>query len=183
MNNDCIICKNGKKGICNECMEKIKSERVLEQENGIKCLYKFDSELGKAFKRFKFNNRKHYARDFAKLFLEDVNTDEYDIVTYVPIDIWKYRKRGFNQVYEVIKHSHVKGKKIMIKRKAKQQSLLNAKERIINIKGKFVVFRKVKNKKILVFDDIKTTGATINEYTETLKLHGATLVDTITFLK
>ena len=64
----------------------------------------------------------------------------------------------------------------LVKSKTTQtQSTLSAKERLQNIKNAFGVknVEKIKNKKIILFDDIITTGATVNEISKILKIAGA----------
>lgn len=68
---------------------------------------------------------------------------------------------------------------ILVKIKNTQpQAELNGKDRLKNVGNSFSVFQpeKVKNKNILLFDDVLTTGATLNECASTLKKAGARVV-------
>ena len=72
----------------------------------------------------------------------------------------------------------------MFKRKTKIQATLKSKQqRKENIKDAFICYKNVENKNILIFDDVHTTGATINECKKTLIKAGAKSVTCITLLK
>ena len=60
-----------------------------------------------------------------------------------------------------------------------RQTKLTAKERTSNLRGAFEVTESLAGKYIIVFDDITTTGATLNEARKTLKKSGAKKVSTI----
>ena len=65
------------------------------------------------------------------------------------------------------------------------QSTLNKKEREQNVKNVYKIINreKIKNKNILLIDDIFTTGATANECSKLLKLGQAKKVDLLTIAK
>lgn len=67
----------------------------------------------------------------------------------------------------------------------KPQSLLSKEEREKNIKGAYKVNgqQKIQNKKILLIDDIYTTGSTVNECSNELKEAGASEIDIFTIAK
>ncbi len=78
------------------------------------------------------------------------------------------------------------GNNILIKeRDTKAQSKLSKKERAINIKDVFKIidYKTIKNMKILIFDDIYTTGSTANECARVLKEAGAEKVSVLTIAK
>ena len=60
-------------------------------------------------------------------------------------------------------------------RKTKEQKSLNARERKTNVYGAFDLKDKdiVINKRILLIDDVKTTGSTLNECAKMLNIYGA----------
>ena len=91
----------------------------------------------------------------------------------------KKSKRGYNQtqlITNIISKSSniLSGDEIVQKLKStKTQSTLKKEERENNIKDVYVVKQNIKNKNIILFDDIYTTGATINEISKKLKEAGA----------
>ncbi len=178
----CIICKKEGTTLCENCKNDISSLKLLEKDE-IRYLYKYDEPLRTAFKRYKFNGKKHYSKTFSCIFLKDLDYDEIDIITYIPISFKRYHERGYNQVLEILKFSKFKAIKTLHKRHRKRQSELNAIDREKNAKNSFVVIKNVKGKKILLFDDILTTGATINSAKNALLKAGAKSVDIIIFMK
>ena len=150
--------------------KKVKQMHVFKYENLIRKLilqYKFNdkSYLYKTFCEFMVKNKKVF--DFIK---------SYDIIIPVPMHRIKLRKRGYNQselvASELTKNSNLKiYTDVLIKIKNnKVQSTLTKEERKENIKNVFKVVNadKIKGMKILIFDDIYTTGATVNECVEEL---------------
>lgn len=92
----------------------------------------------------------------------------------------KQNIRGYNQT-EIITRilankTGIREENALYKtRNTKTQSLLNDRQRIKNIEDAFCIKNTdlVKNKNILLFDDIYTTGATVNEISKVLKKAGA----------
>ena len=150
--------------------KKVKQMHVFKYENLIRKLilqYKFNdkSYLYKTFCEFMVKNKKVF--DFIK---------SYDIIIPVPMHRIKLRKRGYNQselvARELAKKFNLKiYTDVLIKIKNnKVQSTLTKEERKENIKNVFKVVNtdKIKGMKILILDDIYTTGATVNECVEEL---------------
>ena len=65
------------------------------------------------------------------------------------------------------------------------QSTLNKTERELNVKGAYDVLNKltIKNKKVLLVDDIYTTGNTVNECSRMLKKNGTKRIGVLTIAK
>lgn len=101
----------------------------------------------------------------------------YDIIIPVPISKKRLKERGYNQS-ELIAKQISQNMQIKIETKClyknkniTAQSSLNKEEREENIKDAYIIKNKEKilNKKVLLFDDIYTTGSTANECCEILK--------------
>lgn len=97
------------------------------------------------------------------------NRMDGEIIVFVPMSDSEYKRRGFNQA-ELL--ANEVGKRLNIPvlpalRKIKETSAqkeLGGKERRENLKGAFIcVFDEIKGRKILLIDDVFTTGATANE--------------------
>ena len=107
---------------------------------------------------------------------EDINIIDYDYIIPVPIHKRRLRERGFNQstmlskgISKVVHLSVLDG--VLIKQKnTSPQSSLDREARQTNIKGAFKLqdADKIRDKHILVFDDVFTTGATIREVVNVL---------------
>lgn len=112
--------------------------------------------------------------------LDDIRIDA---VLAVPLSKERRLFRGFNQSegladavgkaygWPVLPHQTV------FRRHRTPQSLLKSTERHKNVKNIFVIEKQcVNNRKILLIDDVATTGATLEELSRTLKLAGADAV-------
>jgi competence protein ComFC len=66
-------------------------------------------------------------------------------------------------------------------RKTGYQWKLKKKQRIKNVRGAFVMKGSCEGQKVLIIDDIYTTGSTVNECARVLKKHGAKQVDVYAF--
>jgi competence protein ComFC len=108
-----------------------------------------------------------------------------DIELFVPVPLhWSRRlARGYNQSYLLarkLKHPRAKinTNLVRIRRTKLQPAMASPTARAKNVAGAFAVrFRhKFTNRKICLVDDIKTTGATLNECAKTLKEAGASRV-------
>ncbi len=113
------------------------------------------------------------------------------IIIPVPISNKRLRKRGFNQTHTLAKYlaKKIKGiynKNLIEKYKTtKKQALIkNRKERFENVHNIFSISKKkkyiIKNKDVIIVDDLVTTGATIFEIKKVLKKNGARNIIAIT---
>jgi competence protein ComFC len=151
----------------------------------IVCVYYYKGGAKDAMHRFKFQNKKYYAGTFAKLLAERIgkflDAAAIDAVLPVPMSKESERARGYNQsallagkVAEEIGKPHLKG--VLLKpAPTRVQSGLSLKERKENVKGAFQVAdqKAVRGKRLLLIDDIITTGATLSECARVLKESGA----------
>jgi len=145
----------------------------------------FIDKIRSAVLRFKFAKATDYARTFgltmaAQLKLRLDKTD-FDVAVPVPLSKKRFKKRGYNQSALLAKvvagelnidfdeQSLIKIKETEIQSKSHQG------ERAKNLKGAFAVKGdKLKGKRILLIDDVRTTGATLEECANTLLKHGKT---------
>lgn len=137
---------------------------------------------------FKYNKQTHLRYPLALLALEGVNSFLTDhnphLIVPVPLHRSRLRQRGFNQAVLL---GSVLSKKLSIPmlpdvlskiRPTEPQLKLSAAERRINVKGAFTVktANAVAGKRILLLDDVMTTGSTMNECAKELKKAGAEAV-------
>jgi ComF family protein len=104
-----------------------------------------------------------------------------DLILPVPL-FWKKRlRRGFNQSALLAKrlarsYDISFSNSVLIKnRQTRDQVMLGKKERVVNLKGAFSVKRKAQifQKRILLVDDVYTTGSTVDECSKVLIESGA----------
>ena len=120
-----------------------------------------------------------------------VQIKKYDIIIPVPISKKRYKQRGYNQsailakdLARELKAEYLENILVKIKDNAAQSSL-NQDEREANVQGAYKVVNKQKifDKKILIIDDVFTTGATLNECSRVLKAAGAGNIGVFTIAK
>lgn len=115
------------------------------------------------------------------LFLSDPELLLTDMILPVPLHRTRIRERGYNQSTLLAKMvSSISGKDLcldaVVRTKAtKSQSKLDHEERLINLEDAFrvVLPEIIKNKTVVVVDDVLTTGTTLDEITKTLLNSGA----------
>ena len=114
--------------------------------------------------------------------------DEIDAVTFVPLYPARQRQRGYNQA-EVLAGLLAKSiRKPLLKyclarlKPTQTQTHLTARDRVTNVKGVFKArwLSRLKGRRILLVDDVMTTGATVNECSRALKAGGAARVVVVT---
>ncbi len=145
-----------------------------------------------AMYRFKFKriltSSEFFAWEMAKAVKNTYYDTDIDGIVYVPMHFLKRLKRGFNQSEELAKKlSDILDIKLYdgvlsVKYKNKKQHSMTVKERFNNVKGLYSFNKKVTGKNILLVDDIKTTGATVDECAKQLLLAGADNVYCVTGL-
>lgn len=161
--------------------------------DGMAAPYYNTTSSQKAMYKYKFRKQERNAKFFARqmsITVKNVYRDvEFDGVTYVPLNIKRRLKRGFNQskifAKEIADILEIRLLDNLLYRNGKrinQHDLKNPKERFKNVQGLYGCKYKVKGKTILLVDDIKTTGATLNECAKQLILSGADKVYCITGL-
>ena len=120
-----------------------------------------------------------------------------DVIVPVPLGNDRLRSRGFNQAYLLVhKWQHMGRReaidvpepldKALIKvRRTRPQTGLNRKMRLKNVRNAFQVNRKVnlKERTVLLVDDVYTTGATSAACTEALLAGGAARVNVLTLAR
>lgn len=127
----------------------------------------------------KFEGALHYANWFAKKMLMQWKMPEVDCIIPVPLHPMRQRERGFNQTWEIakiiVKKTGVPGDPWSATRHwhRPSQSQLSAAQRKRNvIPAMFTVSKALRNKRVLVVEDVITTGTTIRAFTEALHQAG-----------
>ena len=148
-------------------------------------VFSYEGAVQQAILSMKFNNLASYAKVLAKylVFMAEKVNLEYDIVTFAPMSRKSMRKRRYNQAEKLARHfCELQDKEdllmeALIKHKETQaQERLSSTERKTNLVGAYKINADVQGKRVLVIDDVKTTGATLNECAKVLKCAGATAV-------
>jgi ComF family protein len=144
----------------------------------------YSGAMKELLRNYKFQKRKSLHRHIANIVfaaLSDIFI-EVDIVTAVPMAPAKVRKRGFNQselVARAVAKRMGKEYRTLLREVARRQTQkdLNFQDRFLNVLGRYEVLQSsLKGLRILLLDDVFTTGATINECARLMKRSGALAV-------
>jgi ComF family protein len=180
--------------LCGECLMQPKKFRMA------RAAMAYDYQLMAVIHRFKYAGKTQLARPLGRLilgvYLQHWQNEKMDLILPIPLHPKKMRRRGFNQSYLLIdswksiskpmadKLSLMPVKTdVLVRTKATlPQTGLGRQQRLHNIKGAFKVRipEKVYGKKVLLVDDVYTTGATVNESARMLLKAGAQVVDVLT---
>ncbi|MCX8082210.1 MAG: ComF family protein [bacterium] len=180
-------------GFCEECEDKL-IYISPSTESEIFHLFRYEGPLKEAIHKFKYKRKKHYGKKFAlmlKDFIIDNKIYDFEIIIPVPLHWKKEFFRGFNQCAIIAFNlSKLLGKQylsgVLVKCKnTPSQIALDKTDRQENVKGSFTVKRKhlIENKKILLIDDVYTSGATTQEAKKVLLNNGAEKVIILTIVK
>jgi competence protein ComFC len=138
----------------------------------------YEGVLAEAIHQLKFHGLKRLSRPIGRLLL-NLDIPQADGIVPVPLSIKGLRERGFNQSLLIAK-SISNGIKVPLlidllfkKKETRPQIGLSAKERMLNLKRAFEVRGEIKGLRLLLVDDVMTTGATITECSKQLIKAGA----------
>ncbi len=189
----CMFCseilKDDDRTFCTKCSGSLQSFMTNEARRDIKyieCCYapfEYRDEVRASLHRYKFDGAAAYGAVYADFILKsiDENPISCDIISWVPLSKKGLRKRGYDQA-EIIARAlaeklGVPCEKLFIKVKNnKRQSSLRREQRKANVSGAYRCTAKesLADKRILIVDDIVTTGATLSECALQLRKHGCT---------
>ena len=163
----------------------------------------YDQQAMAIIHRFKYAGKTQLARPFGGLllntFLRYWQDEAIDLILPVPLHRQKFRQRGFNQSYLMVDcwktiaalnpliaaHKHPRSDVLSRNKATASQTGLGRQQRLKNVKGAFRVRlpETVHARKVLVVDDVYTTGATVNECARSLLEAGAAQVDVLTLAR
>ena len=184
----CLKCGKGlsdyyDKNICPDCLE-----RSYSFHSAYSSFY-YRGAGKELIHKLKYEGKVDAARILAKFMAEAVIGERLDAAIMVPVPIsdTKLEKRGFNQAMIIGEHL---SKLLSIPlwdcliriRDTKEQYGLDKPERKLNVLDAFSInmLYNVSNKKILLIDDIYTTGSTVDECSKELMASGAKQVYVLT---
>ena len=166
---------------CRDC------KRKKHSYNAGRCVFQYNRELRESIYRFKYDNKREYVQFYVDAMVAQcqdwIRSKHIDGIIPVPLHEKRLRKRGFNQAQVLADglgkrmNLPVYSQYIVRCRNTVAQKQLNEKERQKNLKKAFkIVQNDVKLKRILLVDDIYTTGSTVDAIAKELKEHGVSEV-------
>lgn len=188
----CTLCRKilskAETDLCHNCRanapEFEKSKFHIPFVAGWTALWYYKGDVRSSLLRFKFYNARSYGAVYGKLlamWLLQTHPEGFDLLTWVPIAPLRRLKRGYDQV-ELIAQSvgrelDISPRKTLrkIRNTPPQSGLENAAARRANVLGAYRVVsaEDLAGKRIVLLDDIITTGATASECARTLLTAGA----------
>lgn len=182
-----LTTQNFTKNICSDC---IKSPLFFDRAFS-PCIY--EGVIKELIHQFKYKNKDYLGYTLSKFMIKFIKDywlpmNYLDLIIPVPLHRSKFREREFNQAQ--ILGSYIAqnfNKEILCDLllrhcRTRTQTGLNNTERFLNVRDTFSLKPKtsIKNKNILLIDDVLTTGATSSEAARLLKSAGANIVFVLT---
>lgn len=155
----------------------------------------YDEYSSKLVMGLKYNSKKYLVKYMAKELLGKLEDMGFmpDIVVPVPVTTSRRKVRGFNQCElladEMCRLSanafKVEPDLVIRVLDRPPQASLNRSERIVNLDGAFALNKtiSIKDKTVLILDDVFTTGTTVSEMAKTIRKGGASGIVALTFAK
>jgi ComF family protein len=168
--------------ICWQCLKKL-PPFLMAINYGL-----YEGVLAEAINQLKFHGVKRLSKPLGML-MQGLDLPVMDGIVPVPLNVKRLRERGFNQSLLI---ARVISKKIRVpllmdillkKKETPPQVGLSAKERLLNLKNAFDVKGDVNGLRLLLVDDVMTTGATVTECSKTLMKAGAKEVIVLTLAR
>jgi ComF family protein len=140
----------------------------------------------------KFKSGRYLAPLMGELLREELAARpvQADLVVPVPLAPGRLRRRGFNQALLLANEIAAMAKGVVAanllqRHERAAQQTLGASERLVNLKGSVTCERpaEVEDKRVLLVDDVVTTGATLSACADTLAQAGARRITAVAFAR
>lgn len=190
----CVFCrsvlKSGEKDLCETCRRELPltagADSVQTGEFFALCVSPlfYEERVRESLLRYKFQGKVNYARSYAKLLSVCVRqqlADRYDLISWVPLSRKRERSRGYDQAMLLAMALAVELEDVAVETLRKiedtpaQSKIEDRDRRAANVIGAYEVTEPelVEGQRILLIDDIVTTGATLSECARMLRMAGA----------
>ncbi len=200
----CGFCnKIDKNFLCDSCKSKMDTLKISQIQkfsdnfyyNEHFYVFKYEDEIRRYIIKYKFNDSAYLYKTFSQILITDSIFNEfiskYDCILSVPIHKKRFSSRGYNQSELIAKdiayyfnmdyynNVLIKSKNIVA------QSTLDRESRMCNVQDAFNICNtnNIINKDVVIFDDIFTTGATVIECANLVKMAGASRIGIVTLAK
>jgi len=177
----CLGCSKEGETACLDCLRAMQQEPTWQDLDGLRVwsAYAYNScDIDRYIQAWKYRG----AQDFIESWLEQIPWPEMrvDLIMAVPLHKRRLLERGFNQADIIAEHlsKHINipvSTGMRRVRATKAQAKCNGEERRINLKDAFIADPGVvKGKRVVLIDDVVTTGSTLLACGQALKQAGAT---------
>ena len=175
--------------VCDHCKTHLPytNGNGVQKKDFVKCCvapFYYEDDVRASLLRFKFRNRPWYAKVYAPYVAECIRAGldgEWDMLSWVPVSKKRLRERGYDQAEllcrAVADELGVTPVPLLVKRRhtRAQSASGSAEKRKANIAGAYMLVpdADIQDHRILLIDDIITTGSTVSECARTLGYGGA----------
>lgn len=189
---ECLNVKKIQEPLCEYCGCSKSDCTCKKHKNEFKQIvapYYFEECISRAVHNFKENDMPflgvELSKDMYDVVMKNYDDINFDFVTFVPFRHFHQSKRGYNQseilASNIAENLNIPCIEVLKKvRNTGVQHKKNEKQRKADIFGAFDVYDKYKTelfgKTILLVDDVKTTGSTLNECSKMLRIYSASAV-------
>lgn len=190
----CVFCrkllKTNEWGFCSRCQHELPwiigqaAEQKLEFISLCASPLWYRDYVRDSIHRYKFSGKSGYATFYGRLVAQCINVhlaDKYDLITWVPLASKRLKKRGYDQAMLLAMAAALELDDVAVETLRKnrntdtQSRLKEEAERRANVLGAYEVVdaELIEGKRILLIDDVVTTGSTLSECARTLRTYGA----------
>lgn len=188
----CVLCgtvlDRGEQDLCTLCRRETwecpANNRRIQFLDSWTAVWYYEGNVRKSLLRFKFGGRRSYAGNYGRLLamrLLREHPEGFDVLTWVPISPWRKLTRGYDQV-ELL--AEAVGRELgmepvrllrKIRNNPPQSGIHGEAKRRANVLGAYRAVNRdcIVGKRILLLDDILTTGATARECARVLHTAGS----------
>lgn len=188
----CVLCrqilKKNEKDLCRGCRNTESAypnrKKKLQFLDSFAAVWYYEGNVRKSILRYKFHHASFYAPAYGRILaqkLTEEGLESYDLLTWVPVSPMRKLTRGYDQVQLLARQA---GKELglpvvptlrKIRHNRPQSGIREDAVRRANVLGAYRVLdpEAVSGKRILLLDDILTTGSTAGECARMLKTAGA----------
>jgi len=198
----CAFCRkiiNSGEGMCKDCSRSLpytgaynERQHFENLESCVSPLY-YEGGVRDALLRCKFSGAAAYSRIFGKIMAKSIDEMQIscDIITWIPLSRSRLRKRGYDQARLMAETvSEERGLPCVstlekVRNNPAQSGIKDPGQRRKNVSGAYETINTdaVSGKRILLVDDIVTTGSTLSEAASVLKKAGAAEVVALTLAR
>ena len=176
-------------GICDSCWSEMHPVTRLKLllADPVSMVFHYEGRAGQAVRRLKYDLSTCLAEPMAIRLGNRFNSQfagAIDLVIPTPIHWTRRMERGFNQSELLLSHipSNLISEDALVRtRKTKPQASLDPMGRATNLSGAFAARPVVSGLRVLLVDDVITSGATVDECARALQLAGARSVSALAF--
>lgn len=184
----CVFCggilSRNESGICRACRTELpayEGERLLPEADGCCILWYYEGAVRESLHRFKFCSRPDYAEVYGPVLAMKLRQrfPDAQLLTWVPVSDARLKKRGYDQSELLAKSAArelgLSAERLLEKYRDNpaQSGLDSASARRDNVRDVYRVCGDAAGKRIVLIDDILTTGATAGECVRLLRQAGA----------